>query len=56
QVGGGIQGHPDGTEEGAKAVRESIDAYNKGISLKEYSKTHPALRKAYELWGEKVYE
>jgi ribulose-bisphosphate carboxylase large chain len=56
QAGGGIHSHPDGTREGAKALRESIDAYNKGISVKEYSLTHPALKKAYDKWGEKVYE
>lgn len=56
QVGGGIHSHPDSTIEGARALRESIDAYNKGIGVKEYSLTHPALKKAYEKWGEKVYE
>ncbi|MFA5303386.1 MAG: type III ribulose-bisphosphate carboxylase [Candidatus Nanoarchaeia archaeon] len=56
QAGGGIHGHPDGTRQGAIALRESIDAYNKGISVKDYSLTHPALKKAYEKWGENVYE
>jgi len=56
QVGGGIHSHPGGTREGAKAVRESIDAYLKKKSINEYSKNHPALKKAYEKWGEKVYE
>jgi ribulose-bisphosphate carboxylase large chain len=56
QVGGGIHSHPDGTREGARAIRESIDAYLKGVGIKEYSQTHPALKKAYDKWGEKVYE
>jgi ribulose-bisphosphate carboxylase large chain len=56
QAGGGIHSHPEGTKKGAIALRESIDAYIKGIGIKEYSLTHPALKKAYEKWGEKVYE
>jgi len=51
QFGGGIHGHPSGTFEGAKAVRQALDAVLQGISLKEYAKKHPELKKAIEIWG-----
>ena len=51
QVGGGVQGHPDGIEAGAKAVCQAVDAYKQNISLKEYSKTHKELARALEKWG-----
>ena len=51
QAGGGIHGHPDGTVKGAMAMRQAVDATMKGISLKEYSKTHEELRKALEKWS-----
>ena len=51
QAGGGAHGHPDGTKKGAMAVRQAIDACMKNISLKEYAKTHPELKKAIEKWG-----
>jgi len=50
QAGGGIHGHPNGTAAGATAMRQSVDAVLKGTSLVEYSKTHPELKKAIELW------
>jgi len=50
QAGGGIHGHPDGTVDGATALRQAVDAAMKGIPLKEYSKDHPALEKALEKW------
>lgn len=51
QAGGGVHGHPDGTVKGAIAMRQAVDATLKGISLKQYSKTHEELRKALEKWG-----
>ncbi len=51
QAGGGVLGHPDGPEAGARAVRQAIEAYLEGISLEEYSKTHKELRRALEYWG-----
>jgi ribulose-bisphosphate carboxylase large chain len=56
QLGGGIHSHPDGTRAGATALRQAIDAYLQGVSVKEYSKNHIELRKAYEKWGDKIYE
>ncbi|MFX1455084.1 MAG: type III ribulose-bisphosphate carboxylase [Promethearchaeota archaeon] len=51
QFGGGCHGHPDGTEMGAKAIRQAIDAVLGNYSLKEYSKNHMELAKAIEKWG-----
>jgi len=54
QAGGGVLGHPEGTFSGARALRQSIDAYMKGISVQEYAKDHPELRKALNKWGNKT--
>ena len=51
QAGGGIHAHPHGTVAGAKAMNQSVDATLKGISLKEYAKTHPELKEALKKWG-----
>ena len=51
QVGGGVIGHPDGPRAGAAAVRQALDAINKGIPLDEYAETHKELRRALEKWG-----
>ncbi|MFX0187318.1 MAG: type III ribulose-bisphosphate carboxylase [Candidatus Hodarchaeota archaeon] len=52
QFGGGCHGHPDGTEAGAKAIRQAIAAVIDGIGLKEYAKSNPELKKAIEKWGQ----
>ncbi len=51
QAGGGIHGHPFGTEAGARAMKQAVDAVMKKISLKEYSKTHVELEEALKTWG-----
>lgn len=51
QVGGGVLGHPDGAKAGAKAVRDSIEAFLEGISLEEMAKKSNELRVALEKWG-----
>jgi ribulose-bisphosphate carboxylase large chain len=51
QFGGGCHGHPDGTEAGAKAIRQAIEATLEEISLLDYAKNKPELRKAIEKWG-----
>ncbi|WP_435194448.1 type III ribulose-bisphosphate carboxylase [Natronomonas sp. EA1] len=51
QAGGGIHGHPDGTRAGAMALRQSVEAWQEGVSLEEYAKSHPELRVAVEKWG-----
>ena len=50
-ISGGIHGHPRGTEAGARASMQAIEAVKKDISLEEYSKTHPELKEALQKWG-----
>ncbi len=50
QAGGGIHGHPNGTQAGATAMRQAVDGTLKRVSLAEYSKTHAELKRAVELW------
>jgi len=50
QAGGGIHGHTGGTAEGAKAMRQAVDAISKGESLEEYAKSHKELQTALDLW------
>ncbi len=50
QFGGGCHGHPDGTEAGAKAIRQAIDAILMGSSLDEHAKKNPELAKAIGKW------
>jgi len=50
QAGGGIHGHPFGTEAGARAMRQAVDATLKKISLEKYAKTHVELEEALKLW------
>lgn len=42
-AGGGVHGHPDGSEAGAKSMRQAIDAAMAGIPVLEYAKTHAEL-------------
>ncbi|MHB8606258.1 MAG: type III ribulose-bisphosphate carboxylase [Thermoplasmatota archaeon] len=49
--GGGVHGHPKGSEAGARAVRQALDATMEGITLAEYAKTHAELAVALEKWG-----
>ncbi|MBU2562312.1 MAG: type III ribulose-bisphosphate carboxylase [Nanoarchaeota archaeon] len=51
QAGGGVHGHPFGTEAGAKAMRQAVDAVMKKTSLNEYAKTHVELEQAISQWG-----
>ncbi|MCK5043603.1 type III ribulose-bisphosphate carboxylase [Candidatus Pacearchaeota archaeon] len=50
QAGGGIHGHPSGTEAGAKAMRQAVDAVLKRRTLKKYSETHEELKEALVKW------
>ena len=54
QVGGGVLGHPGGTQSGAKALRQAIDAYMNKVSVKEYAKSHVELKQALDLWGDET--
>ena len=51
QAGGGIHGHPDGTEAGATALRQAVDAVMNGETLEHYSRSHKELMDAREYWG-----
>jgi ribulose-bisphosphate carboxylase large chain len=51
QAGGGVHGHKFGTEAGARAMRQAVDAVLKKKSLKEYAKTHVELEEALRQWG-----
>ncbi|MEM3023092.1 MAG: RuBisCO large subunit C-terminal-like domain-containing protein, partial [Candidatus Bathyarchaeia archaeon] len=51
QAGGGIHGHPRGTVEGARAMRQAIEAALGGVPLAEYARAHGELRAALEAWG-----
>ncbi|RZN61779.1 RuBisCO large subunit C-terminal-like domain-containing protein [Methanonatronarchaeum sp. AMET6-2] len=51
QAGGGIHGHPDGTVEGARAMRQAIDAWTVDETAHEYAETHPELQTALEHWS-----
>ena len=42
-AGGAVHGHPDGSNAGAKSMRQAIDAAVKGIPLTEYAKQAPEL-------------
>jgi ribulose-bisphosphate carboxylase large chain len=50
QAGGGIHGHGDGTEAGAKAMRQAVDAKMLGISLAKYAEAHRELKAALQMW------
>lgn len=51
QFGGGCHGHPEGTEAGARAIRQAMEAVLRGYTLEEYSKKNSELAKALEKWG-----
>jgi len=51
QAGGGVHGHPDGTEAGARALRQAVEAYVDGESLEHRAESVPALATALEEWG-----
>ncbi|MCX6817245.1 MAG: type III ribulose-bisphosphate carboxylase [Candidatus Aenigmarchaeota archaeon] len=53
QAGGGVHGHPWGSEAGAKAMRQALEAYMKGVSLDEYSLKNEELAIAIKKWGVK---
>jgi ribulose-bisphosphate carboxylase large chain len=51
QFGGGCHGHPDGTESGARAIRQAITSVLEGYNLKEYAKNNIELARALEKWS-----
>ncbi|MEE9323034.1 MAG: type III ribulose-bisphosphate carboxylase [Candidatus Aenigmarchaeota archaeon] len=53
QAGGGVHGHPKGTEAGARAMKQSLEAAMKGIPLEEYAKKRKELSQSIKKWGVK---
>jgi len=51
QAGGGVHGHPKGSLAGAKAMRQALEAYMKGIDIEEYAEKHTELAEAIKKWG-----
>jgi ribulose-bisphosphate carboxylase large chain len=49
--GGGLWGHPGGPEAGARAIRQSVDAFMGGTPVREYAREHPELEQAIKEWG-----
>jgi ribulose-bisphosphate carboxylase large chain len=56
QAGGGVWGHPDGGEAGARALRQSIDAAMSGQDLQEYARGHKELQRAIDTWGTATFK
>jgi ribulose-bisphosphate carboxylase large chain len=50
QFGGGLHAHPMGTNAGAKAARQALDASLKEIPLKKHAEKHPELKAALDKW------
>ncbi len=48
QAGGGIHGHPRGTEIGATAMRQAVEAVLEGQTLSNYAKSHSPLAEALQ--------
>ena len=51
QAGGGIHGHPSGSEAGARALRQAIDMALEGIPLEDGAKNYRELSLALKKWG-----
>ena len=54
QFGGGCHGHPDGTESGARAIRQACRAVMEGEDLEERANENEELRKALGKWKDKT--
>ena len=50
QAGGGVHGHPDGSEAGARALRAAVEAAAAGRPLEVAAAHSPELRRAQEVW------
>ena len=50
QAGGGIHGHPFGTQAGATAMRQAVDSVLKKIPICKYAKEHVELEEALRKW------
>ena len=45
-MGAGCHAHPDGTQAGAAALVQAMEAYQKKKSIEAYAKKNPELKKA----------
>jgi len=52
QAGGGVSGHPQGLEAGARAMNQAVDAFIAKKSLRKYAADHRELKEALDKWGE----
>ncbi len=52
-MGAGVHAHPDGTQAGATALVQAMEAYKKKISIEEYAKKKPELKRAIEFFTKK---
>ncbi|MCC7573621.1 MAG: ribulose-bisphosphate carboxylase [Candidatus Methanofastidiosum sp.] len=50
-MGAGCHAHPRGTTAGAKALVQACEAYQKGIDIREYAKSHKELEEAIEFFS-----
>lgn len=50
-AGGPVHGHPMGSQAGARAFRQAIDAVMEGIPLSKAAMEAPELKAALDLWG-----
>lgn len=50
-AGGGIHGHPMGTEAGGRAFVQAIEAARQSIPLADYARSHSELQVALDTWG-----
>ena len=50
-MGAGVHAHPGGTKEEATALVQAMEAYQKKISIEEYAKKKPELKKAIEFFA-----
>ncbi len=51
QAGGGIHGHPMGSEKGATAMRQAVEAVMEGQTLEGYASDHEELAIALRTWS-----
>jgi ribulose-bisphosphate carboxylase large chain len=49
--GGGLWGHPDGPDAGAKAIRQAVDSSMEGVPIRAYARDKPELAQAIKEWG-----
>lgn len=52
-MGAGCHAHPDGTQSGARALVQAMEAYQKRKSIEVYAKTHKELATAIKFFGKR---